>query len=84
VDAHGELAAAMSFILESMESEPPISRINTAAELHKQLLDLQARVAAVKRNAVRELREQGFTFAEIGRELGITTSRVKQIETGRK
>ena len=46
-----------------------------------------AELSTMKRAAVRELRAEGGsinTYAAIGRAIGVTTSRVKQIEGGWK
>lgn len=42
-----------------------------------------ARLKAIRQQAVVELREQGMSFAEIGREIGLHRNRVQQILEGR-
>jgi DNA-directed RNA polymerase specialized sigma24 family protein len=42
----------------------------------------QARLAAIRRQAVLEMRAKGMSFAEIGAELGLDRQRVQQISAG--
>ena len=74
---------SIDHIFQRMANEKPIRRLKSATLVHQQLLDAQAEVAQVKRAAVRDLRTQGMTYAAIGDQLGITPSRVKQIESGK-
>ena len=63
---------------------PATRRVQMAQGMYQQLTDLQAAVAAERRAAVRELREQGLTLGEIATTLGVSISRVKQMEDGPK
>ena len=72
-------------IFDRLAGEHPIKRLRLATEVHDQLLEATKDLATIKRAAVRELRAQGGsinTYAAIGRAIGVTTSRVKQIEGG--
>jgi DNA-directed RNA polymerase sigma subunit (sigma70/sigma32) len=46
------------------------------------LLNAQRDVARLRRSAVRALRMQGYTLKEIGDQIGISITRVLQIEQG--
>ena len=76
------VAKAVEPIMERLNRQPPVRRVMMANELYQQLLDLQAGVAASKRSAIREMRAQGQTLSHIADQIGLTTSRVKQIESG--
>lgn len=65
-----------------LERGDPVERIVRANELAEQARMMQSQLADVRRAAVRELRAQGLTLAAIGDQVGITLSRVKQIEAG--
>ena len=51
-----------------------------ARDLLGQLSDVQSQIATARRSAVRELRADGWTLADIAKTAGVTVSRVKQIE----
>ena len=51
-----------------------------AAELLTQLAEVQTAIATARRSAVRELRADSWTLADIAKSAGVTVSRVKQIE----
>jgi hypothetical protein len=76
------VAKAMEPIMTRLANASPPRRIMLAHELYQQLLGVQADVAAARRSAVREMREQGQTFSAIAQQVGLTTGRIKQIEVG--
>lgn len=76
------VSKAMEPIMARLERQTPPRRVMMAHDLYQQLLNAQAEVAAARRSAVREMRTQGHTLADIARQVGLTTSRVKQIEAG--
>jgi len=76
-----ELAAGGQ--LRHLAKLPPMERIVEGGETISALLELEGRVAAVRRAAVRELRGQGWRLQDIADELGVSRQRVAQIERGR-
>lgn len=68
--------------LERLRGLPALSGIVVAAEVNQVLLDLQAEVASIRRQAIRDLRASGHTLGEIGTMLGMTPQRVHQLEIG--
>jgi len=76
------VAKAMEPILARLAKQPPPRRVVMAHDLYQQLLDIQGIVASHRRSAVREMRSQGHTLTDIANQVGLTPSRVKQIESG--
>ena len=74
------VASAMDPLLTRLRAAPPTRRVAMAQDMYAQLTAAQAAVAAERRAAVRQLREQGLTLAEIASTLGVSISRVKQME----
>lgn len=68
--------------LERLRGLPPIQAILTATDVNQVLLDAQAEVASIRRQAIRNLRASGWTLAEIGDQLGMSPQRVHQLEIG--
>ena len=60
----------------------PWEQAQLADEINEGLLAAQKELARLRRVAVRELRAQGHTLAEIANEIGISATRVHQIEQG--
>jgi DNA-directed RNA polymerase sigma subunit (sigma70/sigma32) len=77
-----DLVADVKDSLDAVEALEPEVRAKTAHQLWPQVLNIQARVAALRRSGVRGLRAEGYSLSEVGAMLGMSTSRVKQIETG--
>jgi len=73
---------AMTPILERLRKEPAQKRVHLALSVTTQLQEVQGDISDIRRGAVRELRAQGWKLHEIAKELGVTISRVKQIEEG--
>lgn len=71
---------AVDPLIERLRKAPASRRVAMAQAMYQQLTDLQAKVAKERRGAVRELREQGLTLSEIAITLGVSISRVKQME----
>ena len=69
-------------LLARLRKAPPARRVGMAHDMYQQLTDMQAAVASERRAAVREMREQGLTLSEIANTLGVTISRIKQMEDG--
>ena len=72
-------------LFERMDNEQPLDRLRTATIIHEQLGELASEIATLRRITVRQLRAQGGrqnTYAAIGRQIGVTPARVKQIESG--
>lgn len=76
------VAKAVEPIMERLARQSPPRRVQMAHDLYQQLLAVQADVAASRRSAVREMRQQGHTLSAIADQVGLTPSRVKQIESG--
>jgi hypothetical protein len=76
------VATALDHFLVTLRQTPPAQRVAMADDLRAQLQDFQALVVQEKTRSVREMREDGLSPTEIGRVLGISLSRVKQIEEG--
>lgn len=74
--------SAMDHLLVRLRKAPATRRVSMAQDIYQQLTDVQAAVAAERRRAVRELREQGLTLTEIAHTLKVSVSRVKQMEEG--
>jgi len=76
------VAVAVSGLLRRLSALPPHEAIQAAQELNQGFLNAQAQVATLRRSAVRQLRSEGHTLAEIGEAVGMTPQRVQQIEAG--
>jgi len=76
------IAASLAHILTALASEDPLTRITLGAELNGALLGQQAAIAALRSQAVTELRSAGWTQREIGESVGVTAARVCQLESG--
>jgi hypothetical protein len=59
-----------------------IEQVIVCQALNAALLDAQARVAGVRRGAVRRLRGEGFTLRQIADATGVAPQRIHQIEAG--
>lgn len=77
------VAKALANLMAQLRRQTPQRRVAMANDLHQQLTNMQSEVAAEKRRAVRELRETGLTLGEVAAVLGVSISRVKQMEEGR-
>ena len=67
-------------ILADLNKQPSARRIKTAARLMEELQLVMADLAEARRSGVRELRAEGWTLQRVATELGMSISRVKQIE----
>lgn len=77
-----DVTGALDELLTDLRDTPAARRVPMAQAMYQQLTDAQAAVASERRRAVRELREQGCTLNEIALALGVSVSRVKQMEEG--
>ncbi len=75
-------AAALRPIIDAVREEGSVDTVILAQAVNEALLTAQSEVAAVRRAAVRQLRRDGWTLREIGEAVGLTISRVAQIEAG--
>jgi DNA-directed RNA polymerase sigma subunit (sigma70/sigma32) len=66
--------------IKRLEKLAPEMRAKECEQMHAQLLSLQAQVARARCSAVRQLRAQGNTLAKVAEMLGLSVTRVKQIE----
>jgi len=82
MSATPNVIVAIGPLLDRLRKAPATRRVQMAQVMYQQLTDLQATVAAERRAAVRELREQGLTLGEIAIALGVSISRIKQMEDG--
>jgi hypothetical protein len=74
------VALALDPILNRLRKVPPARRVAMGKAIYQQLTDYQSLIANENRGAVREMREQGQTLGEIAAQLGVSISRVKQME----
>jgi DNA-directed RNA polymerase sigma subunit (sigma70/sigma32) len=77
-----DLVAAVQDELRRVEAMDDEEQARTAHSLWPQVLDIQAQVASLRRSGVRRMRSRGLSLAEVGAILGMSPSRVKQIENG--
>lgn len=80
--ANPTITKATSEILVWLNELPPMRKAKAATELTEECQALQIKLSDARRSAVRQLRADGWTLAEIGAQYGLSISRVKQIETG--
>lgn len=76
------LIEAVAPIMQQLHKAPAEQRFHTANDINDQLVKLQVKIAAEKRRAIRELRGQGKTLQHIAELLGVSVTRVKQLEHG--
>lgn len=67
--------------IRRLEKLPPEQRGLECESFQKQLTHLQGQVARARCSAVRQLRAQGKTLAEVAEMYNISITRVKQIES---
>jgi DNA-directed RNA polymerase sigma subunit (sigma70/sigma32) len=67
--------------IRRLEKLPPQERAKECEHFHRQLLDLQAQVARARCSSVRQLRAEGHTLAAVAEMIGVSITRVKQIES---
>lgn len=77
-----DLVADVQDSLRLIEAMPPEDRARRAHALWAQVLEIQNQVSALRRSGVRGMRAEGLSLSAIGHKLGMSTSRVKQIEHG--
>ena len=77
-----DLVAAVQEELRRVEEMADKEKAICAHQLWTQVLDIQALVAGLRRSGVRGLRASGLSLAQVGAILGLSPSRVKQIEQG--
>lgn len=61
----------------------PAERARELGKVFKALPDITAELRAMRQAAVLELRAQGWTYGQIGEQLGLHRNRVQQIAEGR-
>lgn len=62
--------------------EDPVKRAIAVGQIFEQMPDLQAELRQIRQTAVNQLREAGWSYAEIGERLGLNRHRVAQIAKG--
>lgn len=77
-----DLVAAVQPILNRLNRLPPEQRARQAHEMWAQVLVIQAALATSRRSGVREMRAAGLTLADIAELLGVSVTRIKQVEQG--
>lgn len=77
-----EVRAAIAPLIERIKQMPALDQVQLCQELNTALLDGQAQIATVRRQAVRALRIEGFTLKEVAEATGMSLQRVHQLETG--
>ncbi|MDN5825127.1 MAG: hypothetical protein L0J68_05410 [Micrococcaceae bacterium] len=70
--------------LEVILNEPAAQTVREYEEIRAEVKALEERAAALQSQSVRQLREQGFTMAEIARVLGVSMQRVQQIDVANR
>ena len=73
---HRDAVEALAAIPDATE------RAKAAGEMTEAMRETAPRVAAIRQQAIKELRAQGRSYREIGEALGIHFTRVRQIESG--
>ena len=68
--------------IASLKHSDPVEGIVEGGEVHKELLDLIAESAAIRRSHVRQLRANGWTGREVAAAAGMSYQRVYQLEAG--
>jgi DNA-directed RNA polymerase sigma subunit (sigma70/sigma32) len=70
--------------IDEVEKIPdPAERAKEVGRRMAAIPELHARLKAIRRGAVIEMKDSGMSFADIGRELGLHRNRVQQILAGR-
>lgn len=78
-----QVQAAVASVVEGINARPdPFERIELANHYVDALRRRVSEGAAVRRMAVRELRQAGMTLREIAERTGLTPARIGQIEQG--
>ncbi|WP_186319227.1 sigma-70 family RNA polymerase sigma factor [Streptomyces sp. SAJ15] len=65
------------------ESSDPTSRAKDAGAALQAIPDLQKWLREIRQGAVREMRDEGMSHAQVAAELGISRARAQQIAEGR-
>lgn len=82
-DIDDHVSRALAPVLEGINAkEDPFERIELANHYVDALRHSVSDGAAVRRMAVRELRQRGMTLREIAERTGLTPARIGQIEQG--
>lgn len=76
-----EIRGSLAAPLGRLAGLDPFTLIAEANEANEALLEAQADIAALRRGAVRRLRQQGLTLQAIADQLGLKAQRIHQIET---
>ncbi|MFI1485743.1 sigma-70 family RNA polymerase sigma factor [Streptomyces sp. NPDC020747] len=65
------------------EQGDPIQRAKDVGKVLEAIPDLQHWLREVRQGAVQEMRNEGMSHAEVGKELGLSRARAQQIVEGR-
>jgi DNA-directed RNA polymerase specialized sigma24 family protein len=77
-----EIRASLAAPLGRLAGLDPFTLLHKSNAASQELLNAQAKIGALRRRAVRQLRSEGYTLKEIGDELGVKPQRIHQLETG--
>ena len=76
------ISKALTGPLGRLGRHKPIQAILLAPEANQRLLDAQAKVALVRRQAIRQLRADGWRLKDIAEATGLSEQRIYQLEIG--
>jgi hypothetical protein len=76
IDPSGDLGEHVDRIAAIQD---PVARARAAGELLAEHQSAVARLAQIRRKAIAELRDQGFSYAQLGESLGLTRGRIAQL-----
>ena len=77
-----EIRASLAAPLERLAGLDPFMLLAKSNDAIDALHDAQARIGAMRRRAVRQLRAEGYTLREIAEPLGVKPQRIHQLEIG--
>jgi DNA-directed RNA polymerase specialized sigma24 family protein len=77
-----EIRASLVAPLERLAGLEPFTLLTRSNDALKAMQDIESRIGALRRKAVRELRAQGYTLREIAEPLGVKPQRIHQLEIG--
>lgn len=79
------LAAARDVIRREVQAlRTPLEQAELTTRLLREVAEVQSHVAALRMDAVADLRQQGWTYRAIGQALGLSTNAIAQIEKQRR
>lgn len=76
------ISKALTGPLSRLRRHKPIQAILLAPDVNQRLLDAQAEVAQIRRQAIRQLRGEGWRLKDIAEATGLSEQRIYQLEIG--